>query len=76
MAARRNKTISQQCRYYEVKNIFEYMAETYINGNHAQFAKMFKELDDAGRTDFVDWMYFEVDPQYHIDMVKRMISNK
>ncbi len=42
MANRRNKTAAQQCRYYEVGNIFEYMAETYtlfkpktyyLNGN-------------------------------------------
>lgn len=33
MAKRRNKTAAQQCRYYEVGNIFEYMVETYINGN-------------------------------------------
>ena len=72
MAIRRNKTIMQQCRYYGVKNIFEYMAETYINGNHIQFSKMFKELNNDGRANFVDWMYFEVAPQYHIDMIKRM----
>lgn len=30
---RHSKTASQQCRYYEVDNIFEYMVDTYINGN-------------------------------------------
>lgn len=29
---RHSKTASQQCRYYEVDNIFEYMVDTYING--------------------------------------------
>ncbi len=33
MAKRRSKTVEQQCRYYEVGNIFEYMVETYLNGN-------------------------------------------
>ena len=33
MAKRNSKTAAQQCRYYEVGNIFEYMVETYINGN-------------------------------------------
>lgn len=32
MAKRRSKTVEQQCRYYEVGNIFEYMVETYLNG--------------------------------------------
>ena len=30
---RYSKTAAQQCRFYEVDNIFEYMVETYINGN-------------------------------------------
>ena len=33
MAKRRSKTVEQQCRYYEVGNIFEYMVDTYLNGN-------------------------------------------
>ena len=28
---RRSKTIAQQCRYYEVDNIFEYMVSVYLN---------------------------------------------
>lgn len=31
MAKRNSKTAAQQCRYYEVDNIFVYMVETYIN---------------------------------------------
>ena len=30
MAKRNSKTVAQQCRYYEVDNIFVYMVETYI----------------------------------------------
>ena len=30
---RYSKTVAQQCRYYEVENIYEYMVETYLNGN-------------------------------------------
>ena len=29
---RRSKIIAQQCRYYEVDNIFEYMVSLYLNG--------------------------------------------
>ena len=37
MAKRSSKTVEQQCRYYEVDNIFVYMVETYINGNISVF---------------------------------------
>ena len=39
---RYSKTIAQQCKYYEVEDIFEYMVETYINGNHSTFTRLFK----------------------------------
>ena len=38
---RYSKTIAQQCKYYEVEDIFEYMVETYINGNHSTFTRLF-----------------------------------
>ena len=41
MRARRNKTVAQQCRYYEVENIYEYMVSVYINGNIAPFKQPF-----------------------------------
>lgn len=44
MAKRRNKTASQQCKFYEVDNIFEYMAETYINDNFSTFKELHQEL--------------------------------
>lgn len=34
---RYSRTVAQQCRYYEVSNIFEYMVETYLNGNITTF---------------------------------------
>lgn len=37
MKKRSSKTIAQQCRYYEVGNIFEYMVEVYLNGNISSF---------------------------------------
>lgn len=42
---RYSKTIAQQCRYYEVENIFEYMVETYINGNISSFEELYRELN-------------------------------
>ncbi|KGN67730.1 hypothetical protein [Porphyromonas sp. COT-108 OH1349] len=38
---RRSKTIAQQCRYYEVDNIFEYMVSVYLNGNISAFRELY-----------------------------------
>jgi len=50
---RRSKTIAQQCRYYEVDNIFEYMVSVYLNGNISDFGELFKELNRRDRKEFI-----------------------
>ena len=40
MKVRYSKTVSQQCRYYEVENIFEYMVSVYLNGNISTFTAL------------------------------------
>ena len=64
MAKRRSKTVEQQCRYYEVDNIFEYMVETYINGNISVFRELYHELNKDARKDFTDFLLSEVEPTY------------
>ena len=61
MAKRNSKTAAQQCRFYEVDNIFEYMVETYINGNFSTFREMYKELCKDARKDFIDFLLSEVE---------------
>lgn len=61
---RHSKTASQQCRYYEVDNIFEYMVDTYINGNITSFKDIYRELNKGARRDFVDFIFNEVNPKY------------
>ena len=73
MAKRTSKTAAQQCRYYEVDNIFEYMVETYINGNHSTFRELYHELNKEARQDFVEFIFNEVNPQYHREIIKRML---
>ena len=73
MAKRTCKTAAQQCRYYEVDNIFEYMVETYINGNHSTFRELYHELNKEARQDFVEFIFNEVNPQYHREIIKRML---
>lgn len=50
---RRSKTIAQQCRYYEVDNIFEYMVSVYLNGNISAFGELYKELNRQDRKEFI-----------------------
>ena len=70
---RHSKTASQQCRYYEVDNIFEYMVETYINGNLSAYKELYRELDKGARRDFVDFIFNEVNPKYTIELIKQTI---
>ena len=64
MEKRRNKSVSQQCKFYEVDNIFEYMVETYINGNFSSFKELYHELNKDARKDFTDFLLSEVEPIY------------
>ena len=56
MAKRNSKTAAQQCRYYEVDNIFEYMVEVYINGNFTSFRKLYRKLNKETRKDFIAFL--------------------
>ena len=73
MAKRNSKTAAQQCRYYEVGNIFEYMEETYINGNISVFRELYRELNKDARRDFIDFLLSEVQPTYWRDILKQTI---
>ena len=73
MAKRTSKTAAQQCRYYEVDNIFEYMVETYINGNFTSFRRLYHELDKETRKDFIDFLLNEVEPIYWREILKETI---
>ncbi len=73
MAKRRNKSVSQQCKFYEVDNIFEYMVETYINGNISSFKELYQELNKDARKDFTDFLLSEVEPTYWREILKATI---
>ena len=59
---RRSKTIAQQCRYYEVDNIFEYMVSVYLNGNISAFGELYKELNRKDKKEFILYLFSEVEP--------------
>lgn len=73
MAKRRNKSVSQQCKFYEVDNIFEYMVETYINGNFSSFKELYHELNKDARKDFTDFLLSEVESIYWREILKMTI---
>ena len=73
MAKRNSRTAAQQCRYYEVDNFFEYMAETYINGNISVFRELYHELNKDARKDFIDFLLSEVEPIYWREILKHTI---
>ena len=73
MAKRNSKTAAQQCRFYEVDNIFEYMVETYINGNFSTFREIYKKLCKDARKDFIDFLLSEVEPIYWREILKETI---
>ena len=70
---RYSKTVAQQCRYYEVENIFEYMMETYLNGNISTFTELYKELCTEARKEFVDYLLSEVEPIYWREILRMTV---
>lgn len=73
MAKRRSRTAEQQCRYYEVGNILEYMVETYLNGNISVFRELYHELNKDARKDFTDFLLSEIEPIYWREILKGTI---
>ena len=59
---RRSKTIAQQCKYYEVDNIFEYMVSVFQYGNISAFGELYKELNRKDRKEFIFYLFSEVEP--------------
>ena len=55
---RRSKTIAQQCKYYEVDNIFEYMVSVFQYGNISAFGELYKELNRKDRKEFIFYTLF------------------
>ena len=73
MAKRHSNTVAQQCRYYAVDNIFEYMVEVCINGNFSSFRRLYHELNKEARKDFIAFLILECPPQYHIEILQKTV---
>lgn len=70
---RYSKTVEQQCRYYEVENIFDYMFSVYQNGNFTSFQQLYRELCKEARKDFIDYFFYEVEPIYWTEILKMTV---
>ncbi len=73
MKTRHSKTPDQQCRYYEVDDIFEYMYETYINGNPSQLEALYKELRREARKEFIAFCFEIVSPQHRMEIIQTIV---
>lgn len=69
MKTRRGKTVAQQCRHYEVENIYEYMVSVYINGNFTDFRELYQELCTDAKRQFVEYLFDEVPTVYHQELI-------
>lgn len=69
MKTRRGKTVAQQCRHYEVENIYEYMVSVYINGNITPFRELYQELCTDAKRQFVEYLFDEVPRVYHQEII-------
>lgn len=66
---RRNKTVAQQCKFYEVENIYEYMVNVYINGNFESFKELYRELCKDAKRLFIEYIFDEVPRVYHQEII-------
>ena len=73
MRARRNKTVAQQCKHYEVENIYDYMVSVYINGNITPFRGLHNELCPDAKRLFIDYIFDEVPRVYHQEIIRATI---
>ncbi|MFI3290193.1 MAG: hypothetical protein R3Y66_08700 [Rikenellaceae bacterium] len=73
MSKRRAKTVAQQCKHYEVENIFDYMFETYINGNVSHLKELYKELNRDSKKLFIEYCFTEMNPEYREEIILKII---
>ena len=73
MRARRNKTVTQQCKYCDIENIYDYMVSVYVNGNISIFREMFNELCPDVKRLFIDYIFDEVPRVYHQEIIRATI---
>ena len=65
--AKRRRQWSNNADATRVGSIFEYMVETYLNGNMSVFRGLYHELNRDARKDFIDFLLSELKTDYWED---------
>lgn len=73
MRTRYSKSVAQQCKFYEVENIFDYMVSVYINGSINQFRALYKELKPEAKKEFIEYCFDEISPEYWREIIIQTI---
>lgn len=69
---RRNKTLEQQAKYYEVSDIFamcDVMIESWINGSFQVFKSYYLELKKTDRKLFINYAWNNVEDRVFYKMI-------
>lgn len=74
MSKRRAKSVAQQCKYYEVENIFDYMVSVATcSSNPDRMTELYKELNRDSKRLFVEYCFTEMNPEYREEIILRII---
>ncbi len=75
MSKRRGKRVAQQCRYYEVENIFDYMYESHFAScDPMQVRRLYKELNREARRQFIEYCFDDMNPEYRREIILKVIE--
>lgn len=70
------KSLENLAKSYEVENFFDYICETFINGNKAETLELFYEMRPSDRLDFMNelnYCTFDHDGPWQMDLLHDII---
>lgn len=70
------KTLESLAKAYEVDDFFDYICETYLNGNKKSALELFNEMRPGDRKDFMNelnYCTFDGDGPWQMDLLHSII---
>ncbi len=70
------KSLENLAKSYEVENFFDYICESFINGNYQQTLELFYEMRPSDRLDFMNelnYSTFDNDGPWQMDLLHDII---
>lgn len=70
------KSLENLAKSYEVENFFDYICESFINGNKQQALELFYEMRPSDRLDFMNelnYCTFDNDSPWQMDLLHDII---